>query len=346
VVAVPVAAVSITPATVLVIIGEGQTLAAKTLSATGAALSGRTVTWSSSDVSKLTVSPAGGVTAAIGVAAGTVTVTATSEGKTGTAAVTVLDLPVGTIVTAIQDPLAFIAKCPTTDSVFARIRQDFEFRYDGVVSTAAVVCTEPYTTTPGATMTNDMMNIQALRLAWYMNDGSREKLPWTTLGLYDWIKSQVAGINFHAQQGLSACCETFGGRRYIITSTKDTTNLKAYRNWDGILGWLLLIAHEARHVAGPGHTTGCPAFPLSTDSPGCDATYDIDNLGSYGVQQWLFAGVGTAKIHVNFGCTPSDSARKYAQSAALSANGYIARFVTNAPAAVTATTPFGGPCIR
>jgi hypothetical protein len=343
VIAASVSSVAITPASLTVSVGESQTLTAKLLSATGATLTDRTVIWSSSDITKVTVTSAGVIT---GVAAGTATVTAASEGKIGTAAITVANPPAGTIVTAIQDPFAFIAKCPTSDTTFARIRQDFDFRYDGAPSTATVVCTDPYTTTPGAQMTNDMMNIQALRLAFYMNEGSRGKLPWTALGLYDWLKSQVAGINFHAQQGLSACCEVIAGRKYIITSVKDTTSLKAYRNWDGILGWLLLLAHEARHASGPGHTNGCPSFPLPTDPAGCDATYDLNNLGSYGVQQWLYAGVAIARINVGFGCTPSDSARKYAQSAATNANGYIGRFVTNAPATTTAATPFGGPCLR
>jgi hypothetical protein len=156
----------------------------------------------------------------------------------------------------------------------------------------------------------------------------------------------VAGVNFHAQQGLSACCETIGGRKYVITSTKDTTSLKGYRNWESMLGWLLLLAHEARHANGPGHVMGCPAFPLSTDPAGCDATYDLSNLGSYGIQQWLYASVAVSRLNVGFGCVNADSARKYTQSAATNANGYIDRFVTNRPVAVIAPTPYGGPCIR
>ena len=79
---------------------------------------------------------------------------------------------------------------------------------------------------------------------------------------------------------------------------------------------------------------------------GCDATYDLTNLGSYGVQQWLYASLGVSRLNVGFGCVSSDSASKYAQAAASNANFYITRFVTNAPATVAATTPFGGPCIR
>src|SRR5207249_1403422 len=61
----------------------------------GTALSGRTVTWASSNTSMATVSSSGLVK---GVAAGTATITATSEGKAGTAAVTVALVPVATVV--------------------------------------------------------------------------------------------------------------------------------------------------------------------------------------------------------------------------------------------------------
>ena len=54
---------------------------------TGAVLAGRTFTWTSSDPTVATVSPAGVVT---GVAAGSVTIAATTDGVTGTAAVSVV----------------------------------------------------------------------------------------------------------------------------------------------------------------------------------------------------------------------------------------------------------------
>lgn len=58
-------------------VGANRTLTATTRSATGATLTGRTVTWSSSANGIATVSPTGMVT---GVAQGEVTITATSEG--------------------------------------------------------------------------------------------------------------------------------------------------------------------------------------------------------------------------------------------------------------------------
>ena len=91
--AAPVATVSVTPATASIPAGSTQQLAANTFDANGGAFIGRTVTWSSSDVTKATVSTAGLVT---GVAPGTATITATSEGRTGAAAITYHDAMYGT----------------------------------------------------------------------------------------------------------------------------------------------------------------------------------------------------------------------------------------------------------
>src|SRR5204863_2229462 len=62
--------------------------------ANGAPLSGRTVTWSSSNTAVATVSNSGLVS---GVTPGTATITATSEGKSGTSSVTVTNVPVATV---------------------------------------------------------------------------------------------------------------------------------------------------------------------------------------------------------------------------------------------------------
>lgn len=81
-----VASVTVSPATASLIIGATAQLTATTKDASGTTLTGRTVTWSSSDPTVATVSPTGLVS---GIKAGTATITATSETKVGTAAVTV-----------------------------------------------------------------------------------------------------------------------------------------------------------------------------------------------------------------------------------------------------------------
>ena len=91
----PVASVTVSPASLSLLVGQSGTLAAEAKDASGAVLSGRTITWSSSDGAIATVSTAGMVT---GVAVGTATVSAASEGKTGVATITVAPVPVALVL--------------------------------------------------------------------------------------------------------------------------------------------------------------------------------------------------------------------------------------------------------
>jgi uncharacterized protein YjdB len=93
----PVAAVNVTPPTASVVVGQTTTLSAQPVDANGAALSGRAIAWSTSNDKVATVDQSGVV---IGVAAGQATITATSEGKSGTAVVTVTAVPVASVTVA------------------------------------------------------------------------------------------------------------------------------------------------------------------------------------------------------------------------------------------------------
>ncbi|HEY3220376.1 MAG TPA: Ig-like domain-containing protein [Gemmatimonadales bacterium] len=90
----PVAAVTVAPASANVRIGGSVQLSATTKDSAGNVLTGRVVTWASSVPAVATVSASGLVT---GVAAGSSTITATSEGKSGTSAVTVTVVPVASV---------------------------------------------------------------------------------------------------------------------------------------------------------------------------------------------------------------------------------------------------------
>lgn len=91
---IPVDAVVVSPLTANVQVGQTVALSAETRSAAGGVLIGRTVTWSSNPEGVATV--ANGVV--LGVSSGVATITATSEGKSGTAQVTVLPIPVATVL--------------------------------------------------------------------------------------------------------------------------------------------------------------------------------------------------------------------------------------------------------
>ena len=91
---VPVESVSIAPSSASLVIGSTVQLSATTKDASGNTLTGRTVTWSTSDASIASVDANGLVTAH---ATGTATITATSETKSATAQVTVTQAPVATV---------------------------------------------------------------------------------------------------------------------------------------------------------------------------------------------------------------------------------------------------------
>ena len=91
---VPVASVALTPPSNTLIVAQTVQLSAATKDASGNVLTGRAVSWSSSSTGIATVSSAGLVTA---VAPGSATIFATSESKSGSAAITVTAVPVNAV---------------------------------------------------------------------------------------------------------------------------------------------------------------------------------------------------------------------------------------------------------
>jgi uncharacterized protein YjdB len=91
---VPVASVALTPPTNTLTVGQTVQLAAATKDASGNVLTGHSISWSSSSTAIATVSTAGLVTA---VSAGPATIFASSDGKTGSATVTVNAVPVNLV---------------------------------------------------------------------------------------------------------------------------------------------------------------------------------------------------------------------------------------------------------
>jgi formylglycine-generating enzyme required for sulfatase activity len=84
---IPVATVTVSPSSASLTVGQTQQLTATPKDAGGNALTGRTVTWTSAAPSVAAIDALSGVVTA--ASAGTTAITATSEGKTGTAAITV-----------------------------------------------------------------------------------------------------------------------------------------------------------------------------------------------------------------------------------------------------------------
>jgi len=272
-------------------------------------------------------------------------VVSNGAGSVASAAALLTVTPQSTILTGIRDIRAFIDKCPTADPAAAIIREDFQILDNGQPFTGDIACTEPYPAHPAARMTEELLTLQTLRLAYAMSIGTEGRLPWTRLSLYDWMKSQIAGVNIVDVQGNSNCCAVLNGRKYMTVSRKPASTLDHYRDWPMLAGWLALVLHETRHAAGHAHVNGCARWPLPTDPLGCDPAYDETNLGAYGIQRWLYSRWATGELNVGLACgtSPSDASR-YAQQMASSANDYRSLFVTGAPPDIAAAPPYGGVC--
>lgn len=103
---VPVAVVRLSPLSSSVIQGMTQQLTPTVEDSTGAIVTDRVIEWNTSDATKATVSSTGLVTT---TAPGTVTITATSETKSGQATVNIQPIPVDTIVAVLEYSVALNA---------------------------------------------------------------------------------------------------------------------------------------------------------------------------------------------------------------------------------------------
>jgi uncharacterized protein YjdB len=102
----PVATVAVTPQAPSVTVNQTTQLTATTRDATGATLTGRAVTWETSASGTATVSAAGLVR---GIAPGTATITARSEGQAGSTSVQVLVAPVATVTLTPATPTIMVS---------------------------------------------------------------------------------------------------------------------------------------------------------------------------------------------------------------------------------------------
>lgn len=98
---VPVASVGVVIASPSVVVGTSTQATATIRDSDGGVLNGRSIAWSSSDTEVASVSAAGVVTAH---GSGTAQIRATSEGKEGSATVSVTPVPIAAITVVIADP--------------------------------------------------------------------------------------------------------------------------------------------------------------------------------------------------------------------------------------------------
>ena len=301
---------------------------------------------SSSDAQVMGVSVSGSTVTVAALEPGTATVSVTASDHEGLAATqTTIVQGTTSILTAVRDIDAFLDQCPTKDPAYAQIRQDFELRVDGEVVTDPMVCTEPVSQMAlDRETTYPLQYFQLLRLAYYMNDGTEGRLPWTDKGLYEWMASNISGVNYKTAPGNGYCCDVIDGKLYVSRplSWQDNDGTSGPLifpvGWSRISGSLAFFAHETRHADDddPGHVDGC-------EVSGCDATYDLSNLGAYGVHYWVHANFATGHLNVGIGC--SSQAEQYVAHNTWGANVFLNTFVTNPPPRVNPQPPYGGPCI-
>ena len=103
---VPVSSVVVSPDTATLVAGQSKQLSAKTFDASGDELNGRVITWSSSNEDVASVSSTGKVLA---VAPGSATITASSEGKSDKATITVIP-PVNSVTVAPDSISVIVGK--------------------------------------------------------------------------------------------------------------------------------------------------------------------------------------------------------------------------------------------
>jgi uncharacterized protein YjdB len=111
---VSVATVDVTPDREVIFAGITLQLSATTRDANGNLLTGRAVSWSTSDAHAATVSATGVVTY---IGPGIVAITATSEGKTGSAEIVAVSIPVASVEVT---PIAATLRTGTTHQLTAR----------------------------------------------------------------------------------------------------------------------------------------------------------------------------------------------------------------------------------
>jgi hypothetical protein len=311
-----------------VTVGRTLQLTARAYDASGVEVAGAQLQWTSSNPALASVNNSGLVT---GVAqGGPVTVRASAQNTYAEVSIQVVPY----LLTGIWDVRTFLERCPTLDPAYAQIKADFTLLSDGTPVASTIACTEPYSTQPVAMLTDELIALQTLRTAYYMSQGTTGALPWTPKSFYEWLSTNVDGINFKSQPGQLFCCENIGGKLYFAVSRQDATQRDFKRDWPGISITLDFYAHEIRHA----DPTGYPHVACPGGGGGCDATYDLNNLGSRGIQYWLQSSWATGHLNIGIGCASTAIAQQYAAWNQQSANLHAtSNFAAQAPAQVTLT---------
>ena len=165
-----------------------------------------------------------------------------------------------------------ISACPSAADV-AAISADLSLSFEADPTGGTLVCTAA---AGSANLTRAQERaFQALLVMRYIQ--FTRPLPWTPLPLYAWLNNAIDGIRFRGDISTSFCCDP---PRVLNVQLQNLSALLTQRWRDpqfgsGLSGLVTVIAHEARHSEGPGHTC----------AGGNDATYR--ELGAWAIQHDL-----------------------------------------------------------
>lgn len=231
----------------------------------------------------------------------------------------------------------FLDSCPKNDPGYEQIKKDFVIRRDGnVVNVDNIKCTEPVSAMQLSDYSDELINLQALRAAYYMDFGMRGHLPWAEGTLYDWLKTKVGGMNISDITG-PACCSTIDGKKYISLPYSQESVKILDKSWMGIGTRITVLGHEARHLDDFDHVM-CNGYVS-------DQTFDINNLSTFGIQWWLNNLWLAGKINVGIGCLEQDKAQDIFQWELSAMDLAREFFCDNKPPIVTMPSNAGGPCV-
>jgi len=174
-----------------------------------------------------------------------------------------------------------ISVCPPAAEI-AAIRSDLTLTFEGDPTAGSLVCRA---SDGSADLTHlQERAIQALRAMKALSFA--RPLPWTSLGLYDWLRGAIDGIRFRSDIEYSFCCSPAGviniQTRTLSAAQSSTKRWIDPQGAGGLMGLVGLYIHEARHNEGKGHTCGPQdATVAEMGSLGVVYYYDLW-LGLYG----------------------------------------------------------------
>jgi hypothetical protein len=120
---------------------------------------------------------------------------------------TVVQLSLG----AIGDVRAMLDTCPQYDAIYPVLRNNFKI-YRDFGEGGTILCSEPVSAMPLALYTDELILLQGLRVAYYMDRGQSGHLPWTSGTLYDWMSAHIGGFNLRSDITMDECCDQINGK--------------------------------------------------------------------------------------------------------------------------------------